>query len=64
MHIKTHTHTHTYSLIYNIHTTHAVFNSHFNASVVPAQLRAFVGDDVKAKDLGFMVAGGGCECNV
>jgi len=28
--------------------------------VVPAQLRAFVGDGAKAKDLGFMVAGGGC----
>lgn len=27
--------------------------------IVPAQLRAFVGDDAKAKDLGFMVAGGG-----
>ena len=33
----------------------------FNPLVVPAQLRAFVGDDAKAKDLGFMVAGGGCE---
>ena len=27
--------------------------------VVPAQLRAFVGDGAKAKDLGFVVAGGG-----
>ncbi|XP_065903652.1 uncharacterized protein [Dysidea avara] len=27
--------------------------------IVPAQLRAFVGDGAKAKDLGFLVAGGG-----
>ena len=30
-------------------------------SVVPAQLRAFVGDSAKARDLGFVAAGGGCE---
>ena len=62
-HVHTHarTHPHTYMIHIYIYNYVCVYYICINVSVVPAQLRAFVGDGAKAKDLGFMVAGGGCK---
>ena len=53
-----------YVFIYACHVECAfmcILQIFLDTSVVLAQLRAFVGDSAKARDLGFLIAGGGCE---